>query len=228
MKRGKKPRQELGHIADLYTQGKSLREIAAMVGKTHQSVSNILKVRGVQMRPCPAKGRRPKDQVIYYRGNRYTWSTKGYWRCTSMHDRHNLARRIWEENFGPIPSGYEVFYKDGDRYNIDIYNLGCMSRSERQKERMKDPNYKDMIYAYSCYGRLNRQINESLDPNKARERGRKIWETRKQNPNYMDAFRKLHETRKARYGKSGVKDPEAVRMTLSLAHMGKKRKAVDA
>jgi len=187
MKLVRKPQdRSLDRIADMYSDGLSLRQIAKRTGKTHQAVASILQARDVEMRPCAAKGRRPKDQVIYYKAQRYTWSTKGYWRCTTASDRHNLARRIWEENHGPIPRGHEVFYKDGNRFNIEVENLGCLSRSDRQKQRFEDQNYRDIMKCCAAYARLSRTINEHSNPDLSRERACKAW-----------------QTRRARYGSSG-------------------------
>jgi hypothetical protein len=98
------------------------------------------------------------------------------------------------------------------------------SRSERQKERLKDPLYKAVNYAYGVYGLLHNRIKDSIDPSRTKRRSAKLWETRRANGKVSESCAKAHQTRKERYGKSGVKDPEAVRKTLSLAHMGKGRK----
>ena len=39
-------------------------------------------------------------------------------------------RVLWEENNGPIPKGYVVIFKDGNRENITLKNLALVSRSE--------------------------------------------------------------------------------------------------
>lgn len=39
-------------------------------------------------------------------------------------------RYVWEQNNGPIPKGYNVRFKDGDRLNCDIDNLLLVSDSE--------------------------------------------------------------------------------------------------
>lgn len=36
---------------------------------------------------------------------------------------------IWEEANGPIPEGYVIMFKDGDRSNLDLDNLVCVPRS---------------------------------------------------------------------------------------------------
>lgn len=36
-----------------------------------------------------------------------------------------LHRVVWEENFGPIPAGYKVYFKDGNSLNCKPENLYC-------------------------------------------------------------------------------------------------------
>ncbi|MDR1272340.1 MAG: HNH endonuclease [Clostridiales Family XIII bacterium] len=36
---------------------------------------------------------------------------------------------VWEEANGPVPEGYVILFLDGDRTNLDIRNLACVSRS---------------------------------------------------------------------------------------------------
>lgn len=220
--RGYKPKKELDFIADYYRSGLSLRKIASITGKTHQSIAQILIRRKVKMREKP--GRKPKEDVIEYKGLRYTWTAKGYWRCTKYSDRHNLARKIWEDNFGNIPQNFEVFYLDGNRYNLDIKNLGCASRSDRMKERLKDQTLKNVLYAYGCYGRLVRTMNESLDPSLAKKRLEKMWKNRRANTDPSASAKRSHEKRLVLYGSSCVKDPEATRKKLSISHIGKSSK----
>lgn len=37
-------------------------------------------------------------------------------------------RLLWEQNYGPIPEGHLVIFKDGDRRNFDLDNLACISK----------------------------------------------------------------------------------------------------
>lgn len=46
-------------------------------------------------------------------------------------DTWKLKHRVlWEENNGPIPKGYVVILKDGNRNNITLENLALISRAE--------------------------------------------------------------------------------------------------
>lgn len=124
-------------------------------------------------------GRKPHAEVLVYKGLRYTWSTKGYWRATTMGDRHNLTRRLWTEAHGPIPGGHKVIYLDGDRFNVRLLNLACLSHAEVQKRRLADPDYRALTACFLTYGHLINAIAMQLDPERARSRGRKIWATRR-------------------------------------------------
>ncbi|MEA4918124.1 HNH endonuclease signature motif containing protein [Proteiniphilum sp.] len=39
-------------------------------------------------------------------------------------------RYLWEQKNGPIPKGYNIFFKDGNRRNCTIENLECISNAE--------------------------------------------------------------------------------------------------
>lgn len=41
-----------------------------------------------------------------------------------------LARHIWEQSRGPIPRGYGIHHKDGNKLNDDISNLDLVSKAE--------------------------------------------------------------------------------------------------
>ncbi len=44
--------------------------------------------------------------------------------------RVRKPRKIYEDNFGPIPKGYVVIHSDGDNKNDDPSNLEAISRKE--------------------------------------------------------------------------------------------------
>lgn len=74
-------------------------------------------------------------------------------------------RVTWEKHNGPIPKGYNVQFKDGDRLNCDdITNLYLISRSVQLKTEnsmfVKYP--KEVQLAIQAKGALNRQINKQI------------------------------------------------------------------
>lgn len=49
---------------------------------------------------------------------------------TRQHNWKQKHRLIWEEAYGPIPKGYKVIFKDGNRHNIVLDNLALVSNSQ--------------------------------------------------------------------------------------------------
>ncbi len=43
-------------------------------------------------------------------------------------------RQVWEQHHGPIPKGYNVQFRDGDRTNCDIDNLYLISRKDQLRQ----------------------------------------------------------------------------------------------
>lgn len=52
---------------------------------------------------------------------------------TTRHDYVSLHRLEWEKHHGPIPKGHVVIFKDGNKNNIHINNLECLTRAELSK-----------------------------------------------------------------------------------------------
>jgi HNH endonuclease len=102
---------------ELYLDGRSLRQIAAMFKKTHQSVCNMLKSRGYELRQKQFKGMQTID------GHRFTLRSGGYLRGTVDGRRITASRYVWEKHRGPVPPGYRLFYIDANKANNDVANL---------------------------------------------------------------------------------------------------------
>lgn len=71
-------------------------------------------------------------------------------------------RVVWEENFGPIPAGHNVQFRDKDRQNLSPENLYLISRPEQlKKENSMYARYpKELQRAIKAKGALQRQINK--------------------------------------------------------------------
>lgn len=52
-------------------------------------------------------------------------------------------RLLWEQNFGEIPEGYLVIFKDGDRRNFNLDNLACISKQVNLQLSRKHLRYED-------------------------------------------------------------------------------------
>jgi hypothetical protein len=124
-------------------------------------------------------GRKARSEVLVHEGERYTWSYKGYWRCTRSGDRRNLARAIWERHHGPIGPGRTVIYLDGNRFNVSPENLACLTHSEVQTRIMANPDKRAYFSCLGTCGRLMFAIEANLDPSRYRRRGLAAWETRR-------------------------------------------------
>lgn len=71
-------------------------------------------------------------------------------------------RIVWEENFGTIPPGHNVQFRDKNRQNLNPDNLYLISRSEQlRKENSMNARYpKELQLAIQIKGALQRQINK--------------------------------------------------------------------
>lgn len=71
-------------------------------------------------------------------------------------------RWIWEQKFGPIPKGYNIQFKDGNRQNCDIDNLYIISRAEQMKSQNSLHRYpKEIARLIQIKGAISRQINKA-------------------------------------------------------------------
>lgn len=85
-----------------------------------------------------------KAEVVEYRGNRYRRYPdskhkhhRNYFHATEPR-RGFLHRHIWEDNFGPIPDGFDVHHRSEDTTDNSPGNLECISKLEhRRKHRMQ-------------------------------------------------------------------------------------------
>ena len=54
---------------------------------------------------------------------------KGYLR----YKRKYCHRLIWEQDIGPIPEGYDIHHKDGNKLNNLLENLECLSKADHMR-----------------------------------------------------------------------------------------------
>ncbi len=96
------------------------------------------------------KGVNGESNTKFSEGDHHTGETHVSWKggvqvmksdCTYLWDgtgkRARRPRVSYEETFGPIPKGYVIVHKDGDRYNDDPNNLEAISRAENLKRNNK-------------------------------------------------------------------------------------------
>lgn len=66
-------------------------------------------------------------------GRKYYW-IKWQGRFVQYH------RYVWQQNFGPIPSGHKIFFKDGNPMNCSPGNLFCSMKPHRYKKSIEATN----------------------------------------------------------------------------------------
>ena len=106
---------------DLYCQGNSLAQVAAIEGVTRQTVFTRFKRQGLDMRARPTP-----QPYVEYAGRRYTIGDHGYYRATEG-DRELLHRSVWKRERGSIPDGWQIHHIDHDKTNNEVENLECLT-----------------------------------------------------------------------------------------------------
>lgn len=115
----------------------SCAAVAALYGRTRETIFQIFKAHG-----CPLRAKQFKAK-LHYGGLDYTFDSARkrhrYWRATRG-DRHPLHRRVWIDSGRSIPAGYEVAFRDGDGANYALENLtlvvkGSAARRSRRGQR---------------------------------------------------------------------------------------------
>lgn len=67
---------------------------------------------------------------------------------------------LWQEHHGLVPDKHCVIFKDGNRDNIVIENLECLSRGELMKRNSLHNMPKELVELVQLRGVLTRQINK--------------------------------------------------------------------
>ena len=67
-----------------------------------------------------------------------------------------LHRAVYEHHFGPIPEGFDIHHRDGDKRNNSADNLECKPHSEHRAHHRKDepaPRHEGLVaVAVACGG----------------------------------------------------------------------------
>lgn len=103
-----------------YLRLRSLTAVGKKYGRTGQSIWELFHKRGLDT--CKQCG-----EVLVRNGVRFLRDQDGYWRATSG-KRPGLNRVVWEEAHGPVPAGFEVCFKDGNKDNCALENLELRKR----------------------------------------------------------------------------------------------------
>jgi hypothetical protein len=111
---------------ELYQEGKSLSEVAKLIGVTRQSVYKCFKARDFKCRPTNLR------QFQMFDSKKFTLRDTGYY-SLSNGGRYLMHRYVWEYFNGAIPSDYDVHHIDEDRSNNSISNLECLPKADHTR-----------------------------------------------------------------------------------------------
>lgn len=134
----------VGVVHWLYLSGLSTRKVSGKLGISSSVVSKIVKKLGISR----SVGR-----------PRYT-KTKNGRTCRAW------ARRIWEEEHGPIPKNYVIHHIDNDPTNNSLGNLLMLSHSAHSSLHNRGPEYhvpKWQRTSYKEYMRKYRALHRSTE-----------------------------------------------------------------
>lgn len=95
------------------------------------------------------------------------WNTNGYDRKYIKIDGRfvSLARHNYEKHFGSIPTGYNVWHRDGDQLNCAPENLYLVSDADQSLERSIRHYPEEFKSLLRLNNQLNRQINKITSKN---------------------------------------------------------------
>jgi hypothetical protein len=71
-----------------------------------------------------------------------------------------LQRHVWEQAHGPIPAGHSICFKNGDKTDVRLENLECVSRRDLMARNTLHRLPKELARTVQLLGALNRQIRK--------------------------------------------------------------------
>lgn len=69
---------------------------------------------------------------------------------------------VWIAHNGPVPQGHRIVFKDGNKQNIIIENLECISLADLMKRNTLHNYPKEIALCIQLRGAVNRKINRRL------------------------------------------------------------------
>ena len=109
-------------------------------------------------------------QIIVYDDISFYKCADGYY-CNGKSQR--IHRYKWEKEVGPIPEGYHIHHKDGDKDNNDLSNYELLHGSEHLRQHGKSLVHVERLA--QCREKALRKAAEWHKTEEAREIGRKNW-----------------------------------------------------
>lgn len=74
-----------------------------------------------------------------------------------------LHRILWEDANGPVPHGHLLYFKDGDRLNVELGNIGLRSFAESMRNNTIHNLPAPLKASINLLGQLKRRIREKQD-----------------------------------------------------------------
>lgn len=123
-------------------------------------------------------------KFIVFNGQKFRLHANGYY-MTENWGRgtpSTLHRAIWSFHNGPIPEGFHVHHKDGDKFNNDISNLEAISRRDHlahhaaESTWIKSPENIEQLKSINHLAKEWHASPEGLEWHK--QHGKKTWGNR--------------------------------------------------
>lgn len=110
-----------------YQNGELLASIGRVYRKSRQAVYDVFRTRGYQLRSKQLRGLQILD------GYQFTEMKGGYLRGTVRGRRITMQQYVWRKHRGPVPAGYVIYHKDGNKQNNKITNLKLIALSDMSR-----------------------------------------------------------------------------------------------
>lgn len=107
----------------MYKTGRSLEAVAKIYGVTRQSVYDIFRTRGYQLRSKQMNGLQILD------GHQFSLMKGGYLRGTVEGKRILMHHYVWKKYKGDIPQEHCIFHIDRNKENNSIENLDIVAKN---------------------------------------------------------------------------------------------------
>ena len=110
-------------------------------------------------------GRRPANTVPV---STVVTDSYGYLRQKIAANRGRFGWRflhhvVWEAAHGPLPAGHIVIFKDGDRRNVQLENLVCISKRDNMHRNTIQRYPKALKQTIRAVAKLNKTINKTIE-----------------------------------------------------------------
>jgi hypothetical protein len=79
------------------------------------------------------------------------------------HGWRSLARILWEDAHGPVPAGFALRFKNGDKLDVELANLTLISRADLMRRNTIHDMPAPLKGVITVLGQLKRRIREKQD-----------------------------------------------------------------